>query len=81
MVAKAKRKRRKRRKGRIVRIGTIGKDSEGNDVPRDWSFDCYRMVAGFEVLELPDGGKELLVAGYTIPELKAIAEAAAKEKP
>jgi len=80
VVARAKRKRRKRRKGRIVRIGTFGKDSEGAEVPLHWEFDCYRMVADFEVLDLPDGGQELLVAGYTIPELRKIADGA-KEKP
>lgn len=72
----AKRRRPKRRKAIITRIGTIGKDAEGNDVPRDWDFDCGRMVPDFDVLEHPDGTKELLVAGYTVAELKKIAEGA-----
>ncbi len=80
MVARAKRKRRKRRKGRILHIGTIGKDGEGADVPLNWEFDCYRMVPDFEVVDLPSGEKQLLVAGYTVAELRKIAEDA-KEKP
>ena len=80
-MAKAKRRRPKRRKARITRIGTIGKDAEGNDVPRDWDFDCHRMVADFDILEHLDGTAELLVAGYSVAELRKIAEAHAKEKP
>ena len=68
MVAKARRKRRKRRKGRILRIGTIGKDSEGADVPIGWNFDCYRMVPAFDVVQLPNGETETLVAGYTVAD-------------
>lgn len=53
-------------KAKILSIGTFNEAGK----PVGWVFDCGNEAAAFELTTADDG---MLLGGYTIPELRAIA--------